>query len=61
MREDGTPFLVECNPRMTAGIPVFRLAGVNLPYLNVKRLLGEALPDCNLELGKIVRRRWLEM
>ena len=60
-REDGTPCLVECNPRMTAGIPVFRLAGVNLPYLNVKRLLGEALPDCNLELGKIVRRRWLEM
>lgn len=60
-REDGTPFLVECNPRITAGIPVFRLAGVNLPYLNVKRLLGEALPDCSLELGKIVRRRWLEM
>ena len=60
-REDGTPFIVECNPRLTAGIPVFRMAGVNLPYLNVKRLLGEKLPDCKPEVGKIVRRRWLEM
>ena len=60
-REDGTPFIAECNPRLTAGIPVFRMAGVNLPYLNVKRLLGEHLPECKLEIGKVVRRRWLEM
>ena len=60
-RADGTPFIVECNPRLTAGIPVFRMAGVNLPYLNVKRLLGEPLPECHLRIGTIVRRRWLEM
>ena len=60
-REDGTPFIVECNPRLTAGIPVFRMADVNLPYLNVKRLLGEEMPDCKLKIGTIVRRRWLEM
>ena len=60
-REDGIPFIAECNPRLTAGIPVFRMAGVNLPYLNVKRLLGETMPDCKLKIGTIVRRRWLEM
>lgn len=60
-REDGTPIVAECNPRITAGIPVFRLAGVNLPYLNVKRLLGEALPKCELRIGTIVTRRWMEM
>lgn len=60
-RQDGTPFVVECNPRITAGIPVFRMAGVNLPYLNIKRLLGETLPICELKTGKVVRRRWMEM
>ena len=60
-RADGTPFIAECNPRITAGIPVFKMAGVNLPYLNVKRLLGEPLPECRLQIGTVVRRRWLEM
>lgn len=58
---DGVPYVMECNPRITAGIPVFAAAGVNLPYLNVKRLVGEPLPECHLKYGTIVRRRWLEM
>lgn len=58
---DGIPFILECNPRITAGIPVFCHAGVNLPYLCVKKVLGEELPPCTLEYGKIVRRRWMEM
>ena len=60
-REDGTPFIVECNPRLTAGVPMFKLAGVNLPYLNVKRLIGEDLPKSELRYGMISRRRWMEM
>ncbi len=60
-REDGTPLIMECNPRITAGIPVFLEAGVNLPYLNIKRLLKEPLPECRLKPGTIVKRRWQEM
>lgn len=60
-REDGTPLVMECNPRITAGIPYFALAGVNLPYLCVKKLLGEELPRTQLRCGTIVRRRWMEM
>lgn len=60
-REDGTPLIMECNPRITAGIPVFLEAGVNLPYLNIKRLLKEPLPECRLKTGTVVKRRWQEM
>ena len=60
-RSDGTPVIMECNPRITAGIPYFALAGVNLPYLCVKKVLGEELPKMSSEYGKIVRRRWMEM
>jgi len=60
-RADGTPIIMECNPRITAGIPVFAAAGVNLPYLNVKRLLGEDLPVCEQKYGTVVKRRWMEL
>ena len=60
-RQDGTPMIMECNPRITAGIPYFALAGVNLPYLCVKKLLDEALPEVQLRFGTIVKRRWMEM
>lgn len=60
-RADGTPLIMECNPRITAGIPYFALAGVNLPYLCIKHLLGEELPDCSLKYGTVVKRRWTEM
>ena len=60
-RADGTPVIMECNPRITAGVPFFYLAGVNLPYLCVKKLIGEELPKVDLDYGKIIRRRWLEM
>ena len=60
-RQDGTPLIMECNPRITAGVPFFEAAGVNLPYLCVKKLLGEALPDVKPAYGTIVKRRWMEM
>lgn len=60
-RGDGTPLIMECNPRITAGIPFFNAAGLNLPYLCVKKLLGEELPHVEPRYGTIVRRRWMEM
>lgn len=60
-RGDGTPLIMECNPRITAGVPYFAHAGVNLPYLCVKKLLGEELPKPQLEYGRMIKRRWLEM
>ena len=60
-RGDGTPMIMECNPRITAGVPYFALAGVNLPYLCIKKLMGEELPKPRLEYGRIIKRRWLEM
>ena len=60
-REDGTPIIMECNPRITAGIPYFFLAGVNLPYLCIKKLLKEELPQVTPNVGTIIRRRWMEM
>ncbi len=60
-RGDGTPLILECNPRITAGIPFFAAAGLNLPYLCVKKLLGEELPRTEPRYGTVVRRRWMEM
>ena len=60
-RADGTPLIMECNPRITAGIPFFAAAGLNLPYLCVKKLLGEELPQIQQRYGTVVRRRWMEM
>lgn len=60
-RADGTPVIMECNPRITAGVPFFAIAGVNLPYLCIKKLLGEEMPVAIPKFGKIIRRRWLEM
>lgn len=60
-RRNGTPMIMECNPRITAGVPYFALAGVNLPYLCIKKLMGEQLPEPRLEYGRIIKRRWLEM
>lgn len=58
---NGQAMIMECNPRITAGIAVFYHAGINLPYLCVKKLLGEKLPDLTLKYGTIVKRRWKEM
>ena len=59
--ENGVPLILECNPRITAGVSFFERSGVNLPYLCIKKLLGENLPQIKQEYGQVVRRRWLEM
>ena len=59
-RADGTPIIMECNPRITAGIPFFFAAGINLPYLCVKKMLGEEMPDLVIKEGMKMKRRYLE-
>ena len=60
-RADGTPVIMECNPRATAGVSEFTASGVNLLYLNIKRCLGESLPELTPKYGVIMKRRYQEM
>ena len=57
--EDDTPWLTDLNPRVTATIVLYAGAGMNLPYLRVKQLLGEQLPKIDLKYGtKLIRKYW---
>lgn len=57
--ENDTPWLTDLNPRVTATIILYAGAGMNFPYLRVKQLLGEELPDVELKYGtKLVRKYW---
>ena len=60
-KSDGTPVIIECNPRATAGVSEFTASGVNLLYLCVKMLLGEPLPRLEPKYGVVMRRRYMEM
>jgi len=60
-RADGTPVIMECNPRVTAGISEFTASGVNLLYLNIKRCLGEEIPVLTPKYGVVMKRRYMEM
>lgn len=60
-RADGTPVIIECNPRATAGVSEFVASGVNMVYLCIKMLLGEQLPCIEPEYGIVMRRRYMEM
>lgn len=59
--ENGEPVLMEINPRLAATMAIFKHAGMNLPYLRIKQLLGEALPEIEPKTGVIMKRRFLEM
>ena len=58
---NGTPVLMDINPRITATVSVIAAAGLNLPYLRVKQLLGEPLPECNIDYGTRLKRRYGEI
>ncbi len=59
--ENGHPVLMEINPRIAATMQIFKVGGMNLPYLRVKMLLGEELPDIDIRYGVKMHRRYLEM
>lgn len=58
---NGIPILMDTNPRITATISLCAAGGLNLPYLRVKQLLGEELPDIEINYGVKMKRRYLEM
>lgn len=57
---NGNARLIEINPRLSATIVSYAAAGVNFPYLNLKQLLGEPLPKCELRYGTKMIRRYQE-
>ena len=57
---EGVPVLMDINPRITATVSVIAAAGLNLPYLRIKQLLGEHLPVCNVDYGTRLKRRYGE-
>ena len=59
--EDGSCRLLEINPRIDATVSIFAAGGLNLPYLQVKHLLGEELPEVDVRYGTRLKRRYLEM
>lgn len=59
--ENGHPVLMEVNPRVAATMKIFKNAGMNLPYLRIKQLLGEELPEVQLKYGVKMKRRYQEM
>jgi carbamoyl-phosphate synthase large subunit len=52
--------LMEINPRQAATMAIFRAGGINLLYLRVKQLLGEELPECDINYGTRFKRRYGE-
>lgn len=59
--KNGEPVLMEINPRVAATMAIFWAGGMNLPYLRVKQLLGEELPQCTIKTGVKMKRRFAEM
>jgi carbamoyl-phosphate synthase large subunit len=59
--EDGIPILMDINPRITATISVSAAGGVNFPYLRIKQLLGEELPEVNINYGVRLKRKYSEV
>lgn len=59
--ENGHPVLMEVNPRVAATMKIFKKAGMNLPYLRIKQLLGEELPEVEIKYGIKMKRRYQEM
>lgn len=44
--KDGSFYLIEVNPRFPSWIYLAKASGINLPYMYLRRALGEAVPAC---------------
>ena len=47
--EDEEPYLIECNPRIQGTMVLSTLAGANIIYGGIKHLLGEKIPEYNID------------
>lgn len=55
--DKGHPQVMEINPRLPAGVAVQTMAGINFPYLRIKQLLGESLPNVKVTEGYTMQFR----
>lgn len=55
MKEDGTVKLLETNPRLSASLPFIAKAGLNLPYLRCRQLLGYDVGSVKPEINYSLR------
>lgn len=57
-RSDGSPCLIESNPRLQGTVILSSACGVNLPYLLVKMGLGERIEIGDVRWGMSIKRYW---
>lgn len=56
--EYGRPYIIDCNPRMTATVSLVAKAGINMPYIALQLALGEPVrDDYQLKYGTSIVRR----
>lgn len=58
---NGTPKLIEINPRVSGTICLSSMAGPNLPYLAIKLALDETFSIPNIDWGVTMVRCWNEI
>ncbi len=58
---DGTPTVIEINPRVAGTIVMCVGAGANMPYLGVKHALDEEIPEVEVQWGTEMVRYWQEL
>jgi carbamoyl-phosphate synthase large subunit len=57
---DGTPALLEVNPRFPGTMPLTVAAGIDMPSLAVSEALGATMPPAPLEFADVAMVRFLE-
>lgn len=55
---EGTPKIIESNPRIQGTMVMSTFAGANIIYSSVKEALGEKIPDFNIKWGLKFMRYW---
>lgn len=55
------PVLMEINPRIAVTMRIFKESGLNLPYLRIKNLIGEELPNVCTKYVIKMKKRYLKM
>jgi len=58
--ENGMTQLMDVNPRIDATVSIFAAGGLNLPYLCIKKILGEEMPEVKVTYGTRLKRRYAE-
>lgn len=59
--DEGTPKLIEINPRVAGTIIMCVGAGANMPYLGLKHALDEPIPAVDIAWGTAMTRFWDEV